>query len=65
MRFLAKMLAADQSNSKNAIAKILRSCVDSMAEKCAGPEKLGLALKVLQQNLCDSAEPFFNWLFAM
>ena len=35
-----------------------------MGEEFAGPEKLGLAPKVLQ-NLWGSAEPFFNRLFTM
>ena len=35
-----------------------------MGGELAGPEKLGLAPKVLQ-NLWGSAEPFFNKLFTM
>ena len=34
-----------------------------MGEEFAGPEKLGLVPKVLQ-NLWGSAEPFFNKLFS-
>ena len=39
-------------------------CKCFMGEELAGSEKLGLALKVLQ-NLCGSAELFFSRLFTM